>query len=46
MDLHMPSATTEIMADDQAVFGGGRFGTDAAGCQTMRAVTRWWVERT
>ena len=31
MDPHKRSATIEVMAGDEAVAGGGRYGTDAAG---------------
>jgi hypothetical protein len=31
MDPHQRSATIEVMAGDEAVAGGGRYGTDAAG---------------
>ena len=31
MDPHKRSATIEVMAADEAVLGGGRYGTDAAG---------------
>jgi transposase len=46
MDPHKRSATIEIMAGDEAVLGGGRFGTDAAGYRAMLAVARRWPERT
>ena len=31
MDPHKRSATIEVMAADEAVLGGGRYGTDAGG---------------
>ena len=31
MDPHKRSATIEVMAADETVLGGGRFGTDEAG---------------
>ena len=31
MDPHKRSATIEIMAGDEAILGGGRYATDAAG---------------
>jgi hypothetical protein len=31
MDPHKRSATIEVMTADEAVVGGGRYGTDAAG---------------
>jgi transposase len=46
MDPHKRSATIEIMAGDEAVLGGGRFGTDAVGYRAMLAVARRWPERT
>jgi transposase len=46
MDPHKRSATIEIMAGDEAVLSGGRFGTDAAGYRAMLAVARRWPERT
>jgi transposase len=42
MDPHKRSATIEVMAGDEAVVGGGRYGTGAAGYAAMlRAVTAW-----
>ncbi|MSY86083.1 MAG: IS110 family transposase [Actinobacteria bacterium] len=42
MDPHKRSMTIEVMAADEEVLGGGRFGTDAAGFQSMlEYVTRW-----
>lgn len=35
MDPHKRSATIEVMTDEEAVVGGGRFGTDAAGFAAM-----------
>ena len=37
MDAHKRSATIEVMAGDEAVLGGGRYGTDAAGYAAMLA---------
>jgi len=45
MDPHKRSATIEVMAGDEAVMGGGRYGTDAAGYQTMLAAVKTWPER-
>jgi transposase len=45
MDPHKHSATIEIMAFDEAVLGGGRFGTDAPGFAAMLARVRPWPER-
>jgi hypothetical protein len=42
MDPHKRSATIEVMTSDEAVLGGGRYGTDVSG---YRAVRRW-PERT
>ncbi len=42
MDPHKRSVTIEVMAADEEVLGGGRFGTDPAGFKTMlEYVTRW-----
>jgi transposase len=46
MDPHKRSATIEIMAGDETVLGGGRFGTDAAGYRAMVAAARRWPQRT
>jgi hypothetical protein len=35
MDPHKRSATIEVMASDETVVGGGRYGTDAAGYRAM-----------
>jgi transposase len=40
MDPHKRSATIEIMAEDEAILGGGRFATDAAGYAAMLAGVR------
>jgi hypothetical protein len=45
MDPHKRSATIEVMAADERVLGGGRYGTDAAGYAAMLAGTRRWPER-
>jgi transposase len=45
MDPHKRSATIEIMAGDESILGGGRFGTDAAGYAAMLARVRPWPER-
>ena len=37
MDPHKRSATIEVMASDETVLGGGRYGTDAAGYRAMLA---------
>jgi transposase len=41
MDPHKRSATIEVMAGDEAVAGGGRYGTDAAGYAAMLAAGAW-----
>jgi transposase len=46
MDPHKSSATIEVMAADERVLGGGRYGTDAAGYTAMLAAVRRWPERT
>ena len=45
MDPHKRSATIEVMAGDEAVLGGGRYDTDAAGYRSMLAEARRWPER-
>jgi transposase len=45
MDPHKRSATIEVMAGNEAVVGGGRYGTDAAGYAAMLAGVRRWPER-
>jgi hypothetical protein len=46
MDPHKRSATIEVMASDETVVGGGRYGTGAAGYRAMLAQVRRWPERT
>jgi hypothetical protein len=46
MDPHKRSATIEVMAGDEAVAGGGRYATGAAGYRAMLAEARRWPERT
>jgi transposase len=45
MDPHKRSATIEVMAGDESVAGGGRYGTDAAGYRAMLAAVKTWPER-
>jgi transposase len=45
MDPHKRSATIEIMAGDEAIVGGGRYATDAAGYQAMLLEVKHWPER-
>lgn len=46
MDPHKRSATIEVMAGDEAVLGGGRFATDAAGYRAMLKYAKQFSERT
>ena len=46
MDPHKRSATIEVMAGDETVVGGGRYGTDAAGYRAMLADVKRWPQRT
>jgi transposase len=45
MDPHKRSATIEVMAGEETVVGGGRYGTDAAGYAAMLAAVTAWPER-
>ena len=45
MDPHKRTATIEVMASNEAVLGGGRFATDAAGYRSMLAGAKRWPER-
>jgi transposase len=45
MDPHKRSATIEVMADDEEVLGGGRYGTDPAGFAAMLTCAWQWPER-
>ena len=45
MDPHKRSVTIEVMAADETVLGGGRFGTDAAGYRSMLRYAEQWPER-
>ena len=45
MDPHKRSATIEVMAGDETVLGGGRYGTDAAGYRAMLAAVKAWPVR-
>ena len=45
MDPHKRSATIEVMASDEAVVGGGRYGTNVAGYAAMLAAVKAWPER-
>jgi transposase len=46
MDPHKRSATIEVMAGEETILGGGRFGTDAVGYKAMLAYGRRYSERT
>ena len=45
MDPHKRSVTIEVMTADEAVVGGGRFGTDADGFAAMIGYVSRWPER-
>jgi transposase len=45
MDPHKRSATIEVMAGDESVLGGGRYGTGTAGYRVMLADARRWPDR-
>ncbi len=45
MDPHKRSVTIEVMAGDEQVLGGGRFGTDVEGFAAMLACVQAWPER-
>jgi transposase len=45
MDPHKRSATIEVMATDETVLGGGRYGTDRDGYDAMLGYARQWPNR-
>ena len=45
MDPHKRSATIEVMTAEEAVIGGGRFGTDRDGYSAMRKFAMQWPDR-
>ena len=45
MDPHKRSVTIEVMAADEGVLGGGRFGTDVAGFKAMTEYVKQWPDR-
>jgi transposase len=45
MDPHKRSVTIEVMDADEAVLGGGRFGTDVAGYRSMLDYLKRWPDR-
>src|ERR687890_128343 len=45
MDPHKRSATIEVMTGDEAIVGGGRFGTDRDGYAAMTRYARQWAGR-
>lgn len=46
MDPHKRSVTIEVMTDQEAIVGGGRFATDVEGYRALLAYARQWPERT
>jgi transposase len=45
MDPHKRSVTIEVMTADEAVVGGGRFGTDVAGFRALIEYVKQWPDR-
>ena len=45
MDPHKRSVTIEVMAAEETVLGGGRFGTDRGGYAAMLRYARQWPDR-
>ena len=45
MDPHKRSVTIEVMAGDETVLGGGRFGTDVGGFRAMTEYVQQWPDR-
>ena len=45
MDPHKRSVTIEVMAGDETVLGGRRFGTDRDGYQALLAYAKQWPQR-
>lgn len=45
MDPHKRSVTIEVMAGDESVLGGGRFGTDGAGFEALLDYVGRWPDR-
>jgi transposase len=45
MDPHKRSATIEVMAADETVVGGGRYGAGTTGYAAMLAAVQRWPER-
>jgi transposase len=45
MDPHKRSVTIEVMAADETILGGGRFGTDADGYRSLLRYAKQWPER-
>jgi hypothetical protein len=45
MDPHKRSATIEVMAADETILGGGRYGTDSDGYDAMLRYARQWPNR-
>jgi len=45
MDPHKRSVTIEVMSAEEAVVGGGRFGTDVDGFRAMSEYVKGWPDR-
>ena len=45
MDPHKRSVTIEVMAADEAIVGGARFGTDVDGVRAMTEYVQRWPDR-
>jgi transposase len=45
MDPHKRSVTVEVMAADETVLGGGRFGTDRSGFEALTRYAQQWPDR-
>src|SRR3984957_6455252 len=45
MDPHKRSATIEVMAGDETVLGGGRYGTAGCGYRAMLTAAKQWPDR-
>ena len=45
IDPHKRSARIEVMTSDEAIHGGGRFGTDRAGYTEMLRYAKQWPDR-
>lgn len=45
MDPHKRSVTIEVMAADETILGGGRFGTDPDGYRSLLRYAKQWPDR-